>query len=87
MESSIMISATEPLKAPAEQSYSADELWFSGVTDADRIKTRREMLSTDKNALKKWCNAFEKMADEGIVCVVGPDAALKECDGLTVFEL
>ena len=81
------VAATEPLKAPAEQSYSADELWFSGVTDADRIKTRREMLSTDKNALKKWCNAFEKMADEGIVCVVGPDAALKECDGLTVFEL
>ena len=81
------VAATEPLKSPAEQSYAADELWFSGVTDADRIKTRREMLSTDKNALKEWCAAFEKMAEDGAVCVVGPDAALKECDGLTVFEL
>ena len=81
------VAATEPLKAPAEQSYSADELWFAGVTDEDRIKTRREMLSTDKEALKEWCAAFEKMADEGAVCVVGPDAALNECDDLAVYEL
>lgn len=81
------VAATEPLKTPAEQGYLADELWFAGVTDADRIKTRREMLSTDENALIEWCAAFDKMAENGAVCVVGPDNALSECDGLAVYEL
>ena len=81
------VAATEPLKGPAEQSYIADELWFAGVTDEDRVKTRREMLSTDENALKEWCAALEKMAENGAICVVGPDTALNECEGLAVYEL
>ena len=81
------VAATEPLRDPDDYSSEADELWFSGVTFEERAKTRREMLSTDKNALKEWCDALEKMADEGAVCVVGPETALKECEGLTVFEL
>lgn len=81
------VAATEPLKSPMEQSYTANELWFAGVTDANRMKTRREMLSTDKAALKEWRAAFEKMAQDGAVCVVGNDEALKSCGDLAVYEL
>lgn len=59
----------------------------SGVTDADRIETRRQMLSADKDLLEAWCPALEKMAEEGAVCVVGNDISLRECDNLTVYDL
>lgn len=65
----------------------ADEFYFSGVTDADRIETRRQMLSADKDLLEAWCPALEKMAEEGAVCVVGNDISLRECDNLTVYDL
>lgn len=81
------VASTEQLATPADLGYSADVNHFCEITDEERIKERREMLSTDKNALKEWCAAFEKMAAEGAVCVVGSDAALKECDGLAVYEL
>ena len=45
------------------------------------------MLNTDRRMLRGWCAALERMAEEGAVCVVGNDAALRECGKLTVFDL
>ncbi|MBD5083361.1 MAG: hypothetical protein HDT34_04285 [Clostridiales bacterium] len=81
------IAATEPLRTPANQGIVADEFWFSGVSDEDRVLTRRQMLSTDKESLKEWCVVFDKMAEDGSVCVVGHEGALKECENLEICEL
>lgn len=81
------VAGTDPLCTPEALGVAADEFYFSGVTDADRIETRRQMLSVDKDLLAAWCSAMEKMAEEGAVCVVGNDTALCECDHLTVYEL
>ena len=81
------IAATEPLRTPSAKGITADNFWFSGVTDEDRLKTRRQMLATDRAALTDWCETFEKIAADGAVCVVGHSAALDEFPGLEVFEI
>lgn len=81
------IASTEPLRTPAAMGQVADDFKFSGVTDADRLATRREMLSTDREALKGWCEALEKTSENGAVCVVGHVAALEECGDLEVLEI
>ena len=81
------IAATEPLRTPADQGTVADDFWFSGVTDEDRILTRRQMLSSNREALIKWCSVLDKLAEDGAVCVVGYDAALAECENLEICEL
>lgn len=80
------IAATEPLKTPADQGTIADELWFAGVTDEDRISARRQMLSANRKALIGWVPLFDKMAEDGAVCVVGYEAALAECGNLEICE-
>ena len=45
------------------------------------------MLSADKESLKQWCAVFDKMAEDGAVCVVGHEGALKECENLEICEL
>jgi len=81
------VSAADPLQGPAEKGLAADEMWFAGVSDADRLKVRREMLETDISSLEKWISPLEKAAEDGAVCIVGNEAVLKDFDGLTVFEL
>ncbi len=81
------VAATEPLRTPSSEGAAADELWFSGVTDEERILMRRQMLSANRESLTQWCPLFEKMADEGTVCVLGHENALKECEDLEIYEL
>ena len=81
------VASTEPLRTPAEQGAVADEFWLSGVTDEDRILTRHQMLSADRKSLMKWCSLFDKMAEDGAVCVVGHEAVLSECENLEILEL
>lgn len=81
------IGSTEPLRTPEEQGAEADENWFCGITDEEQIRIRKEMLSTDRNKLLEQCKVLDKLASDGAVCVVGHEGALKECEGLEVFEL
>ena len=81
------VAAIEPLRTPMQQGADADGRWFSGITDESRIKIRRQMLATDREALKEWCSVFDKMAEDGAVCVVGHEGALKECENLEIYEL
>lgn len=76
----------EPLRAPSEQGAYADALWFMGVDEKEQIRIRKEILATDKEKLKEQCKVLDKLADNGAVCVVGHEAALKECEGLEIFE-
>lgn len=80
------IGSSEPLRSPEQQGMLADELWLSGITDEELIRIRREMLKTDKNSLLEQCKVLDKLASDGAVCVVGHEAALKDCSGLEIFE-
>lgn len=81
------IADTEPLRTPGEQGDYADSLLFMGVTEEDRIQRRREMLHTTREQLLDLCRIFDKLAEEGAICVTGSEDALKACEGLTVFNI
>ena len=81
------IGNTEPLRTPASQGSAADEFYFTGITEEEQIRIRREMLATDKKKLLELCVIFDEMAKNGAICVVGHEAALKECGNLEIVEL
>lgn len=81
------IGNSEPLRTPASQGAAADDFYFTGITEEEQIRIRREMLATDREKLLSLCSVFDKMTENGTVCVVGHEAALKECDGLEIVDL
>lgn len=81
------VGATEPLLSPAEQGAAADMDYLDGQTDEKRRKFRAEILSTDTEKLKAFAKELTNCAENGAICVVGCDSALKEIEGITVFDL
>ena len=81
------IASTEPLVSPASRGRSADDFVMSGFTDEDRIRVRREILETNADDLLSWCGAFEKLASDGCVCVIGPDSALESIPELEIADI
>lgn len=81
------IGNSEPLMTPSRQGAYADGLWFMGIGDDEQVRIRKEILGTDKAKLLEQCGILDKIAERGKVCVVGHEAALKECPDLQIFEL
>ncbi len=81
------IASTEPLVSPASKGRSADDFWFSGFTDEDRIRVRREILETTPADLLRWKSVFDALAESGSVCVIGPASALEQCEGLETVNI
>lgn len=81
------IAGSEPLQTPEEKGISADAFWFAHITDADRKRIRKEMLTCDASKLQQWGAILDQMALDGAVCVVGSDDALAECEDLTIYDL
>ncbi len=81
------VASGEPLQTPEEKGLSADAFWFARIRDEDRIQIRKEMLMCDFSKLQSWWSVLDQMATDGAVCVVGPDDALAECEGLTICDL
>ena len=81
------VAKTEPLRAPGERGMAADERWFAGVTFEKQKQHRRQMLSATREKLLSWCGAFKTMSEDGAVCVVANDEALKLCKDIEIFDL
>lgn len=81
------VAGTEPLRAPGERGVVADERWFAGVSYEMQVEHRQQMLTTTREKLLNWCQAFDTMCSDGSVCVVANDEALKMCEDLVVFSL
>lgn len=81
------ISSTEPLLSPAAKGRAADDFVFSGFTDEDRVRFRKEMLDTKPEDLLAQKEALRLLAESGCTCVVGPKNALADCEGLELFDL
>ena len=81
------IAQTEPLVSPASKGRSADDFWFSGFSDEDRIRIRKEILETTPEDLLNWREAFKSMAESGSICVIGPKTALDSCEDLEIVSI
>ena len=81
------IAGAEPLISPSAKGRAADDFWFSGFTDEDRIRVRKEMLETTPQDLLSWKDAFTNLSSEGAVCVIGPRSALEACEDLEIVSI
>lgn len=81
------VSSSDPLQTPNQEGLSADALYFSGISNEKRISRRKEMIETDVNTMTGLLELFEKMAEDGAVCVVANEAALKQIEGLEIVEM
>ena len=61
----------------------------TNVTKEDVKASRREMLTTTREALLSWGGFLTKLSENGAVCVVGHDGVMDGCreQGMTVVEL
>ena len=81
------IASTEPLLSPAAKGRAADDFYLSGFSDEDRIRIRKEILSTTAGDLAGLSDVLKDMAEKGTVCVVGPASALEACEDLEISAL
>ena len=81
------IATTEPLISPSTKGKLADDFWFSGFSDEDRIRVRSEILNTTADDLLSWREAFANLGNKGAVCVIGPESALKSCPDLEIVSI
>ena len=83
------VAGTEPLVSPKHQGAMADQQWFAGLTHADAVRERRELLNATWEDLLGWCGVLENMARDCGICVVGHAGALESCaeEGLTLVDL
>ena len=77
----------EPLQSPRAQGSTADAAWFAGQTGEDYARMKKEILHTDHDKLRAFADILRKFASDGAVCVVGHEAALKNCSDLTMKEM
>lgn len=73
------ISATEPLRTPAQRSAVADSDYFCGITYEDRCRIRHQMLTLKQEDLHRTCDLFDSMAKKNASCIVGNSDALAQC--------
>lgn len=77
----------EPLQSPRAQGLAADAAWFAGQTGDDYARMKKEILHTGHDKLRAFANILRKFAADGAVCVVGHEAALKNCSNLTMKDM
>ena len=65
------ISNLEPIETPASAGRADCVRFLSGITDEKRKSFRAEILDTDREKLIELVPLFEKLRDDGAVCVVG----------------
>ena len=74
------VSNTDPLSSPRETGITADLRYFGRISREEERKQRKAMLETVPSDLLRFADILDQFAANGAVCVVGHDAALKECD-------
>ncbi|MBQ8922190.1 MAG: insulinase family protein [Oscillospiraceae bacterium] len=77
----------DPLRAPRDEGFAADGLWFTGRTKEEYAAERRQMLSTTRETLLRSCEVWDALAEKGAVCVCAAENQLEDCGELTVCEV
>ncbi len=63
------IASTQPLMTLRESCLKEDTELLSGITYDDKVRTYKQMLSTDKEKLLSCAGLFEEMAEQNDVCI------------------
>jgi len=72
------VSDTEPLRTPYVKGRIATAEYLSGTTVEDKIRYRRQMLSTSHEDLLNWADVIERASRSGAVCVIGFSEAVTD---------
>lgn len=80
------IAATEPLLSPHMALAFADRDYFTGYTKEDVNLQREQMLGTSYEKLMHAADVFDKFAEDGSLCVIGPEEKLKDFKGFDILE-
>jgi Zn-dependent M16 (insulinase) family peptidase len=75
------VAGLEPVVSAKTYGALADNRWFSGVSEKLALKWRRQMLETDIDDIIEAAEVFERLAEEGAVCVVAHEAAADALEG------
>lgn len=73
------IGEIDPPLGATRQVMTCDQQILSGITSEKLRQMRADILATDDEALLKWCDVLDKMAEDGAVCVIGHEDALNAC--------
>ena len=79
------VAATEPLLPPWARLSLADRDYLDGYTKEDILEQRKQMLCTTYDDLRKAADVIDRFANEGSLCIIGPEDKLsdfKNCDRL-----
>ena len=78
----------EPLMTPRQKGKLADARWFKGITDEKRRADRARILAMTPADLTAWLGTLTALADDGAVCIVGHEEAVKAAgEGMEVVNL
>ena len=68
----------DPPLTPDRKGSSSMIDYLTGRTHEMKLQIRRELLATQLDDLKKYSEMFQKIRDEGNVCVLGNESKLKK---------
>ncbi len=83
------IGDSDPLTSPRLKGVLSTLRYLRGTTYEDVIESRRKMLSTDSNELRRIADILDKVSLEGAICIVAGKDKLAECGEIidTVLEI
>ena len=73
------IGELEPVLTPYAEGVQAAMMYFSGKTQADRQRLRREVLHTTPDDLRSFSHVLDELCGQSVVCVIGGQGALDGC--------
>ena len=76
-----------PLLSPRDKGALADARILTGYTREESERIRKEVLNTTPEQLAACGEWLDRFAEEGNICVVAHDDALRQCGGLEILEL
>ncbi len=81
------MAANDPIVTPAQAGIRGGVFYFSGRTNDDRIRERREILHTTREQLVAFSHTLDALCASSAVCVIGGKDVIDACgDALETVE-
>lgn len=89
LEQSIIacVAAREPLQTPRDEAADADVRYLTGYSNEESKRIRNEIIHTTPSDLLQVSSLLQTVKEQGAVCVIGHEAAVKKCEGLEILPI
>ncbi len=82
------VAGDRPLLSACQMGAHADSRYFSGVTYEDECRKCEQMLALQKEELLTLCPLFEKLGEQGSVCIIAHEGVVATLDeSWQIFDL